>query len=319
MPPGLPRGSDVDDEAEAVGKLVPNLFLAHARARALIKQRHPAAQVGVNPLVTGFPTWLQMLMDWGACHRGLSEAVFKFTTSGALVSEKGDVDLVIGGITAGEQIPGLFSDPYLRTGKAVLVLSRFPGDGIEATADRRVGVIGIGNQPESWKRDLPEASRKVLFQNYSEARAALAAGTVDAIYGDAFYLMPGDPAEAGRFRFLTSGLSDEPYVVVAPNGHVQLLNRVNRAVARFQQEVMQVSALPWITQATPAVHEARRPLSLREAFFLTETSGPAPEETSEFRRIRRRGKIRIGLRDRCSRGRRAGNAARPDDRPRGAG
>ena len=27
MPPGLPRGSDVDAEAEAVGKLVPNLFL----------------------------------------------------------------------------------------------------------------------------------------------------------------------------------------------------------------------------------------------------------------------------------------------------
>ena len=90
MPPGLPDGADVDAEAEAVGKLVPNLFRANARARAAIKARHPHAIVGVNPLVTGFPTWLQMLMDWGACHRRLSEAVFKFTTSHPLVSERGD-------------------------------------------------------------------------------------------------------------------------------------------------------------------------------------------------------------------------------------
>ncbi|MBC7979244.1 MAG: glycoside hydrolase family 1 protein, partial [Armatimonadetes bacterium] len=84
MPPGLPRGSDVDAEAEAVGKLIPGLFRAHARARLAIKARRTEAKVGVNPLVTGFPTWLQMLMDFGACHRGLGEALFKFTTQGAL-------------------------------------------------------------------------------------------------------------------------------------------------------------------------------------------------------------------------------------------
>lgn len=33
MPPGLPHGTPVDDEAKAVGKLVPNLFLAHTHAR----------------------------------------------------------------------------------------------------------------------------------------------------------------------------------------------------------------------------------------------------------------------------------------------
>ena len=112
MPPGLPRGSSVDAEAEAVGKLVPNLFRAHARARQVIRQRHHAAKVGVNPLVTGFPTWLQMLMDWGACHRGLSEALFKFTTRQALVRERGDVDLVIGEVTAPEALRFETSDPY---------------------------------------------------------------------------------------------------------------------------------------------------------------------------------------------------------------
>ena len=111
MPPGLPRGADVDAEARAVGRLVPNLFVAHARARLRIKERHPAAQVGANPLVTGFPTWLQMLMDWGACHRRLAEAVFKFTTSGALFREKGEVDLVIAGVSAEDQTQFETSDP----------------------------------------------------------------------------------------------------------------------------------------------------------------------------------------------------------------
>ena len=94
MPPGLPHGANVDDEARAVGKLVPNLFMAHARARSRIQACHADARVGVNPLVTGFPTWLQMLMDWGACHRRLSEAVFKFTTSEALVPQNDEVDPV---------------------------------------------------------------------------------------------------------------------------------------------------------------------------------------------------------------------------------
>jgi beta-glucosidase/6-phospho-beta-glucosidase/beta-galactosidase/ABC-type amino acid transport substrate-binding protein len=295
MPPGLPRGSDVDVEAEAVGKLVPNLFLANARARAAIKARHPQAKTGVNPLVTGFPTWLQMIMDWGACHRGLSEAVFKFTTGGALISEKGDVDLVIAGVTAGDQIRFPFSDPYLRTGKAVVVKAGFPGTSIPDLAGKRVAVIAIGNQPESWKRDLPADTRKALFKNYNTARAALAAGTVDAVYGDAAFLMPGDSENPSNFRFLVTGLSDEAYVVVAPNGHVRLLDRVNLAVAIFQQQSVHASDVPWI-RAAPAVREAVRPLSLHEELRLTDISGPELEDSRDFRRIRRRGKIRIGLR-----------------------
>ncbi|MGB6222362.1 family 1 glycosylhydrolase [Haloferula sp.] len=112
MPPGLPRGSSVDAEAEAVGKLVPNLFRAHARAREVVRARWPETKVGANPLVTGFPGWLQMLMDWGACHRGLSEALFKFTTKKPLVSERGEVDLVIGEVTPQEALRFETSDPY---------------------------------------------------------------------------------------------------------------------------------------------------------------------------------------------------------------
>lgn len=107
MPPGLTDGADVDAEAEAVGQLIPNLFLAHTRARAAIRGVRPEAKVGVNPLMTGFPIWLQMLMDWGACHQSIGEALFKFTTKGPLVGRqrrihrKNTQDVVVEAIGAG--------------------------------------------------------------------------------------------------------------------------------------------------------------------------------------------------------------------------
>lgn len=288
MPPGLPRGSDVEAEAEAVGKLIPGLFRAHARARLAIQARRPEAKVGVNPLVTGFPTWLQMLMDWGACHRGLGEALFKFTTQGALVSEKGDVDLVIGGVMAGEQTRFETSDPYLRTGKAVVVRREYRGEGIASLAGARVGVVGVGNPP-GW-RDLPGGCVKKLFANFDDARAALRAGTLAAIYGDGYFLLPPGLPDADGLRFLADGLSDEAYVVVAPHGHWQLLARVNRAVAAFQQDV---AAMPPAGRVT---REAKRPVSLGEVFAGEDVDPAERVENRDLRRVRRRGSIRIGIR-----------------------
>ncbi len=289
MPPGLPRGSDVDAEAEAVGKLIPSLFLANARARRAIQARKADAKIGVNPLVTGFPTWLQMLMDFGACHRGLSEALFKFTNRGALVSEKSKVDLVIGGVTEEDHTRFKMSDPYLRTGKAVIVKADYQGEGLVSLARRRVGVIGIGNQPISWKRDLPETCRKKIFSNYHEARAALQAGKIEAVYGDALFLLSEGLSGTG-LRFLVTDLSDEAYVVAAPHGHWQLLKMVNKAVASFQLEIA------GIVDQLPVAKEATRPISLREVLGDQHGSSQERLKSRDLRRILRRGKIRIGIR-----------------------
>ena len=296
MPPGLPRGTEVDAEAEAVGKFIPNLFRAHARARQAIRGRDPAAKVGVNPLVTGFPTWLQMLMDWGACHRGLSEALFKFTSKGALVSERGDVDLVIGGVSEGDQTRFEFSDPYLRTGKAVLVRADFPGSAMDALAGREVGVIAVGNQPAGWKRDLPAQARKKLFANYDEARSSLAAGKVAAVYGDAFYLLPFELKSPERFRFLATGLSEETYVVVAPHGHARLLEHVDRAIAGFDRELAAACEVPWLAHPDAVAKEVARPLSLHEVFAGGDSLPEGIAGTRGLRRIRRRGRLRVGIR-----------------------
>lgn len=296
MPPGLPNGSSVDAEAEAVGKLVPNLFLAHARARAAIKLRSSDAQVGVNPLVTGFPTWLQKFLDWGACHRGLGEALFKFTTKGALVSERGDVDLVIGGITMEDQTRFEASDPYLRTGKAVLVRNGYQGGDIESLAGKKVGVIAIGNQPQSWKRDLPASCRKQLFRNYDEARSSLENNRIDALYGDAFFLLPLELENRSHFRFLKTGLSDEHYVVLAPHGHSRLIAHVNIAVNDFREDLAEFCDVSWISQPAEIASQSPRPISLHEVFQGADSLSARLSSEGGLKRVMRRGKIRIGIR-----------------------
>jgi beta-glucosidase/6-phospho-beta-glucosidase/beta-galactosidase/ABC-type amino acid transport substrate-binding protein len=289
MPPGMPRGADVDAEARAVGRLVPNLFVAHARARLRIKELHPAAQVGANPLVTGFPTWLQMLMDWGACHRRLAEAVFKFTTSSALIREKGDVDLVIAGVSAEDQTQFETSDPYLRTHKAVLVPAAFPHSNITALANLNVGVIAIGNQPASWKRDLPATSRKKLFVAYDDARRALLAGEVDAVYGDAYFLLPPELTYVGKFRLLPAGPGEETYVAVAPHGHCGLLEMVSLAIEELAETA-------WSSDVGKVAKEARRPMSLHRALGGIGGTGKVLDYGRELKRMRKRGKIRIAIR-----------------------
>ena len=296
MPPGLPRGAPVDAEAEAVGKLVPNLFLAHARARAAIKQRQPNALIGVNPLVTGFPTWLQMLMDWGACHKGLAEALFKFTTKGALVSERGDVDLVIGGITMQDQSRFDSSDPYLRTGKAILVKKGYEGGDVSSLAGKKIGVIAVGNQPQSWMRDLPPGTRKQLFRNYDEARTSLDNGQLDAVYGDAFFLLPPELENRSRFRFLITCLSDEHYVVLAPHGHTSLLDLVNKAVVDFRNDLVGYCDVSWLSEPLEIISQALRPVSLHEVFKGVDSLPGDLSPAKGLRSVMRRGKIRIGIR-----------------------
>ena len=55
MPPGLPEGASSEDQLEAVGKLIRNLFLAHTEARRVIRSINSDALVSTNPLLMGLP------------------------------------------------------------------------------------------------------------------------------------------------------------------------------------------------------------------------------------------------------------------------
>jgi ABC-type amino acid transport substrate-binding protein len=252
--------------------------------------------VGVNPLVTGFPIWLQMLLDWGACHRGMAEALFKFTAKGALVSERGEVDLVIGGISMEDQNRYETSDPYLRTGKAVLVRLDYTGEAMPSLSGKRVGVIAIGNQPVAWKRDLPADTRKRLFCNYDDARDALADGSIDALYGDAYFLSPPELESRNCFRFLETGLSQEHYVVLAPYGHTRLLDCVDLTIRDFLADHQGYCDVSWLSEPKEIIGAVPRPVSLHEVFTGDDSLSENLTSARSLRRIRRRGEIRIAIR-----------------------
>lgn len=112
MPPGMPKGTSPSGEAEAVGKFIYNLFSAHAKARVAIKSHKPEAKVGVNPLVTGFPPWIQYLLDNQFRSKWLLKAMYKFSYSRPLMIEQAKVDLVIGGLLPKREDTLLYSQPY---------------------------------------------------------------------------------------------------------------------------------------------------------------------------------------------------------------
>jgi len=113
MPPGMPKGTGPSGEAEAVGKLIHNLFSAHAKARIKIKALNADTKVGVNPLVTGFPSWLQWILDHQYYSKWLLKALYKFSFARPLLVEKASVDLVIGKCTSDRESTFLYSQSYL--------------------------------------------------------------------------------------------------------------------------------------------------------------------------------------------------------------
>lgn len=282
MPPGLPRGAHVETEARALGQLIPNLFRAHARARHAIHKIHPAAKVGVNPLVTGFPGWLQKLMDWAACHRGLTEALFRFSRKSALILERSRADLVIAGIPDSEETLYECSDPYLLSRKVLLIRSGETACHPVDFQNRRIGSVAVGNTPSHWQRDLPATAKKVLFPDYREARAALKNGGIDAVYGDSLYLKPANHED---LRVLEMDSPQERIVVAAAHGHRDLLTKVNEAISRFRGD-----------NASKLTRGASRPVSLHEVFGEINTASQNSNSPRGIRRIKRRGKIVIGLR-----------------------
>lgn len=116
MPPGLAPDATSRDQMDALLKLIPNLFLAHARARAAIHAVRDDACVGSNPLVLGLPRWLQRWVNLAATHlRGPDDlrAQGSRVTQNAIL-DNGRVDCTIAQITPrqNEVAEVLYSEPY---------------------------------------------------------------------------------------------------------------------------------------------------------------------------------------------------------------
>jgi beta-glucosidase/6-phospho-beta-glucosidase/beta-galactosidase len=116
MPPGLEASATSNEMIEALIRVVPNLFLAHARARRAIHAVTPKALVGANPLVLGLPRWLQRIVDHSATRlknpEDLRGQAKHLTQSQILDSGRVDVSIAQLHVTQERLDRVLFSKPY---------------------------------------------------------------------------------------------------------------------------------------------------------------------------------------------------------------
>ena len=187
VPPGLPEGASLEAQVQAVGRVMRNLFRAHALARQMVHRVNPQAQVGANPALLGFPGWLQRLLDWNATRvrtpADLARQGRRFARPARL--DQGAVDLVIAALSAtpDRADQALFSQPYLVTGQTLLVRADSPITQVEDVAGRVVAVVAGTTAEQGMSRLLPQA-RPLVVADYPAALAALGSGQAEAALAD---------------------------------------------------------------------------------------------------------------------------------------
>jgi len=153
--------------------------------------------------------------------------------------QTGRIDLIISSLTANDtrrqQID--FSDPYVKTGLAVLVAGDSP---VQSAADLRAPgrrlAVRLATTGEQWcRQELPQASLTVLD---TDAACVLEVvnGRVDAWVYDQISVMNYHAQHPERTRALLAPLREEAWAVGLKKGSDDLRAAVNRALARLRRE-----------------------------------------------------------------------------------
>ena len=293
MPPGQPPYESGDAQMDDVLTLIPNLFRAHAKARAVIRRIRPSARVGTNPLVLGLPRWLQRWIDRAATHLKSPEDVKRQAAriAQSAIVEGGRVDCSIAQLTMTleREQHAFFSEPYYRTHLAVLHRSAFqlpqPAQewrgNVAVVADTLPARIVAGWFPAATIRYLPAMP---------EAVEALRRGDADALFDDDVTLQE----YAGDSFGLTPLPNSAQYFAVAMAlGSRTLLNIVDRAIRDLRREHPEI---PNAFNRKTVAHvgredEAQTAGSARDR----SEQEPVPKMDRSVERIRRRGKLRVGI------------------------
>jgi beta-glucosidase/6-phospho-beta-glucosidase/beta-galactosidase/ABC-type amino acid transport substrate-binding protein len=241
MPPGLDRGATIADQMTAVQKLMQNLFLAHTRARTILKQANPDAQVGANPMLLGLPLWLQKLVDRNVTNLRRPE---DFVAQGKRFSErtlleKGQVDVVIATLTMTQdrhqQVA--FSETYYQAGQFLLVKSASTIQRLEDLDRKPVAVVKSTTAESAINWLIPAANVQVV-DNYDDALRALDYEQISAILADDTILLGTAEQYPGKYRLVGKngeGLTEENYAAAVAKGDRELLNAVDIAVRNFKE------------------------------------------------------------------------------------
>jgi beta-glucosidase/6-phospho-beta-glucosidase/beta-galactosidase len=230
IPPGYEEATMLTEQLANVSVLIRNLFVAHSRARALIKANNSAAKVGSNPFVLGLPFWMQKLLDWLATSVR-NEEQFKKKTRGIAerrLATKTSVDLVIGHFkhrpARSEKVS--YSKPY-PCSQYLLVKRQSNISNIKYLAGRRVGFVRRLKKGGTTSQVAVKALSKI-YESDTEALAALETGLLDGVVGDEETIEKADlPRNVAYSAHL---LKRENYRIGVAQGNPDLLAVVNSVI-----------------------------------------------------------------------------------------
>ncbi len=292
VPPGMPPFATGEEQMAAVLRLIPNLFRAHAQARAAIHAVHPQSMLGSNPLVLGLPRWLQRLIDRNATHLKSPEQAIRQAErlSQWRILNFGRVDISIAQVTMTQERMGrvLFSEPYAIAHPVFLHASTLtlPADLRDWKA--RVGVIDDSVAATN-VGGLFTAADVQYFVDPADAVAALRAEKIDLVYDLDLFMKQ---YAADDLVMTPAGSRPWPVGIVMALGSRSLLNAVDRSLRDYKK------THPGLTERAnrKTVADIGRP-DLDEHTGQDDSSASAvPDMDKSLWMIRKRGVLRVGVR-----------------------
>jgi beta-glucosidase/6-phospho-beta-glucosidase/beta-galactosidase len=261
VPPGTASETPLSNQLDQAAILIRNMFVAHKLGRAVIRAKNPKAKVGANPFVLGLPGLLQFLIDLVATRTTSAKAFRRRNrrlAEQSLLSQT-PVDLIICRFTPTRERAAkvAFSLTYAEGVERLVVRKGSQTREMSELAGRLVGFARGSIATQTIARLLPTA-RQLAFRTPRDGLRALQQGKIDGFVADDVAL--AHAAIPTDLIVLNEILAESKYAVGVAKGNPDLLSLVNATVAG-----------------------------------LSEPSTPTAPHQKAFRRIRRRGYLRVGI------------------------
>jgi polar amino acid transport system substrate-binding protein len=195
------------------------------------------------------------------------QAEFKNINFDGLITalQSGSVDMIISSMTANDERREsvAFSDPYVKTGIALLISTKSPVKTVDdLKAEGRRVVVRLGTTGESYaKEHLPDVKR-VTLDSDPACVLEVVNGSVDAWIYDQISIMKNQARHPEATRTNLTPLREEVWAIALRKGENQLLADVNKALAKMraggefsqlaekhlkqEREMMRAQGLPFV-------------------------------------------------------------------------
>jgi len=177
------------------------------------------------------------------------------------------VDVIISTMTINEERTQQvdFADCYYVAGQSLLVPKGSAVRSINDLAGKKVGTVTGSTSEKNVRKFAPQAE-VLLFDTYSEAVAAMAAGQADAVTTDDIILYGFARSEPDKWEVVGGQFTAEPYGIAVKKGTPELLQAVNDVVRAMKADGRWKALYEkWVTSPAPALppadwHDVKPPL-----------------------------------------------------------